>query len=172
MNRYDLNPEVVRAVILAKIQSQPYDENQMVFYHLHRNHFNVKGEVNRLESIGASNYRDNLGYVWTELSTLKNFFHMPKGNYVTSMLGITTPYSRKFIRDDDVSGLFGEYEMIVRHDGKRVDGLIHADYQETYNFGRTRNFTEHKALDVDTHYANSNYEIKQDMGWVQIVENR
>lgn len=171
MNRYELNPDIVRSVILLKLQSQPYDQNQMMFYHLNRNHFNVKGEVSRLDSIGSSNFRDNFGHVWTELSTLKNFFHMPKGNYVMSLLGITTPYSRKFIRDDDVSGVFGEFEMIIRHDGKRVDGLTHLEYQETYNFGRTRNFSEHKALDVDTHNANSNYEIKADMGWTKINDN-
>jgi hypothetical protein len=80
------------------------------------------------------------------------------------MAGVSTPYSRKFLRDDNVSGIGGEFEMIIRHDGKRVDALTQETYQETYNFGRTRNFMAHKTLDVDTHNANARYTFKQDMG--------
>ena len=44
------------------------------------------------------------------------------------------------------------------------------EYQETYNFGRTRNFSQHKALDVNPHNENPNYILRQDMGWVNIQE--
>ena len=170
MKTHSLLPNNVKTVIDAKIKGLPVDEQQFMFYHLNRNKFNVKNEVTSLKSIGGSRFRDNLGFVWEEQSTLKNYFHMPFGNYVGSNLGITKPYSRKFLRDDTVSGLEGEYEMIIRHDGKRVDGITSMEYQETYNFGRTRNFSQHKALDVNPHNENPNYILRQDMGWVNIQE--
>jgi len=170
MKEYSLSPDSVKTVIHAVINGLSYDHEQFMYYHLKRNLFNVKSEVTSLKAIGNSKFRDNLGHVWEEQSTLKNYFHMPFGNYVGSNLGISKPYSRKFLRDDTVSGLDGEFEMIIRHDGKRIDGGTNAEYQETYNFGRTRNFSQHKALDVDPHGENPNYTLKQDMGSVKIEE--
>lgn len=87
------------------------------------------------------------------------------------MIRVSLPESRKFLRDDTASGLNGEFEMIIRSsDGKRVDALTHEEYQETYNFGRTRNTTIHKKLDVGTHRKNGKYTFKMDMGKVRIIE--
>jgi hypothetical protein len=108
--------------------------------------------------------------MWEEVKSNKNFFHMPKLNWAGSIVGITTPYSRKFLLDDIASGLNGEFEMIIRRDGKRIDALTHEDYQETYNYGRTRNGREHKLLDVDPHLENSAYTLRQDMGKVEITD--
>ena len=95
---------------------------------------------------------------------------MPKGNWVCCNLGICTPYSRKFLLDDEISSIGGEFEMVIRHDGKRIDALTKKEYQETYNFGRTREFSKHKLLDVDPHSNNPNYSFKEDMGNVVITE--
>ena len=99
------------------------DKQRFMFYHLNRKVFNVKNEVNSLTSIGESRFRDNFGFVWQELATFKNYFHMPFVNYVGINLGVSKPYRPKFLRDDTDSGLDGEYEMIIRYDGKRVDGI-------------------------------------------------
>ena len=161
----------VRRVMDEVLTGQTFDRKAFEYYHLHRNYFNVKNEVTILAEIGNAQFRDNLGFIWTEVSTMKNFFHMPKTNWVGSMIGVSEPYSRKFLRDDTTSGLNGEFEMIIRtSDGKRIDGITHAGYQETYNFGRTRNFTEHKALDVDPHTNNPNYQIKIDNGYIRIIK--
>ncbi len=168
---YSLKPTDVKKVIDAYLNDKISDKEQFLFYHLHRNFFNVKNEVTTLTKTGKLTFQDNLGHVWEEQSTFKNFFHMSTGNWVGSMVGVSSAESRKFLRDDTDSGLNGEFEMIVRSsDGKRIDALTHEEYQETYNFGRTRNSTIHKKLDVDTHRANGKYTFKMDMGKIKIIE--
>ncbi len=165
---YSLDPNEVKKVIDKKIKNKPYNRDQFMYYHLNRNHFNVGNEVTRLTQIADKRYKDNLGFEWLEVSVLKNFFHMPKGNWAGSLLGVAEPYSRKFLRDDNISGLGGEFEMIIRKDGKRIDALTHEGYQETYNFGKTRNASIHKLLDVDPHMENNQYTIKKNTGSVFI----
>jgi hypothetical protein len=167
---YSLDAKEVKKVIDAKLSGQPYDQTQFLFYHLYRNYFNVKDEVKTLKKIGEKSYKDNLGFVWAEVSTLKNYYHMPLSNWIGSMIGASTAYSRKFLRDDNITGIGGEFEMIIRNDGKRIDALTNEEFQETYNFGRTRNFSEHKKLDVDTHSENGKYTFKRDLGKVTIIE--
>lgn len=152
---------------LAKMPVQ----REFFYYHLYRNYFNVKNEVTRLEAIKnhAGYFIDNLGKVWHEEGISKNFFHMPKGNWLGSMVGLTKPYSRKFLRDD--TGMIGgEFEMIIRYDGKRIDALTDVTYQETYNFGRTRYTSQHLQLDVLPHKIMSNYTFRQNTGMVTIIE--
>ncbi|GAB3996090.1 hypothetical protein GCM10028807_37960 [Spirosoma daeguense] len=168
---YSLDAREVKKVIDKVLAGKPYDEKQFMYYHLNRNYFNVQNEIKTLKKVDEGKYIDNLSHVWTEISTLKNYFHMPFGNWAGSTLGITTAYSRKFVRDDYISGLEGEFEMIIRQDGKRIDALVNAKYQETYNFGRTRLFTPHKKLDVDPHNKNPNYTIRRDTGIVLITES-
>ena len=168
---YSLNPIDVKSVIDAKLNGRPHDEAQFLYYHLCRNHFNVHKEINTLQHVADKKYKYNLGNIWEEVSTAKNFFHMPLSNWAGSIVGISTPYSRKFLRDDNVTGIGGEFEMIIRHDGKRIDALTDVKYQETYNFARTRNFTAHKMMDVDTHTKNGDYTFKQNMGQVIISDN-
>ena len=167
---FALMPHIVKQLIDNKIKGRPVNHQQFLYYHLNRNQFNVGSEVTSLHRISDGIYLDNLGNEWRKESTLKNFFHMPKPNWAGSMLGISTPYSRKFLRDDNVSGLGGEFEMIIRYDGKRIDALTHEGYQETYNFGRTRNSSIHKLLDLDPHLENPNYTYKVNTGWVKIHE--
>ncbi len=119
-----MDPKTVRAVLDAKLAGRPFDQKQFEHYHLNRNQFNVKDEVTTLTKLSNGLYRDDFGLVWQEVSSLKNFFHMPKINWATSAIGATTPYSRKFLRDDNNSGLGGEFEMIIRQDGKRIDALV------------------------------------------------
>ena len=147
----------------------PYDHKQFMYYHLNRYKFNVKGDIYTLTAIGNNQYRDNTGLIWQEVHTIKNVYHMPKLNYVTSVAGITKPYSRKFLRDD-TGTIGGEFEMIIKHDGRRIDALTHEKYQETYNFGRTRNTIEHIKLDVDPHKENPNYVVGPTTGRVKIIE--
>lgn len=165
---YSMDARAVKAVIDAKLAGKPYDQRQFEHYHLHRNQFNVKDEVTTLMKVGNDQFRDNLGNVWKEVSTLQNFFHMPKLNWASSTVGITNPYSRKFLRDDNSSGLGGEFEMIIREDGKRIDAIVNENYQETYNFGRTRNWKAHNDLDIAPHKANGRYALRQNMGSVKI----
>ena len=169
---YPLQPLVVREIIENRLAGRPYNQEQFMYYHLHRNHFNVKGEVTQLTKTAGGNFLDNLGHTWEEVSTLKNYFHMPTANWVasTTTFGLVKPYSRKFLRDDNVTGVMGEFEMIIRHDGKRIDALTHETYQETYNFGRTRNTSQHIDLDVNPHRENPNYEIRINTGRVSISE--
>jgi len=167
---YSMIPRDVRPVVEAVIAGRDHAAAQFLYYHLNRNHFNVGREVTTLRRTGGDRFVDNLGNVWEEQSIVANYFHMPLGNWVGSNLGLTAPHSRKFLRDDTVSGLNGEFEMIIRHDGKRIDALTHEGYQETYNFGRTRNFRDHKTLDVDPHNANGNYAFRMDTGSVTITE--
>lgn len=166
---YSLNRADVRRVIDALLQGRDYDADQFMYYHLNRNHFNVKDEVKTLTLVKDNVYKDNLGNQWTELGTMKNWFHMPKSNWLSSMVFGSVPYSRKFLRPDK-SILGGEFEMIIRHDGKRIDALTHADYQETYNFASASEFWNHKKLDVDTHSENPRYTFKKNMGKVKIIE--
>ncbi|MCU0449060.1 MAG: hypothetical protein MUC97_04330 [Bernardetiaceae bacterium] len=164
---YSLEVAEVKKVIDAVRDGKPYDKEQFMFYHRNRNHFNVGAEVTSLTALGGGKYRDNLGQVWEEQSTFKNFFHMGKANWLGSIVGLSSPESKKFLRDDNTSGLGGEFEMIVRmSDGKRIDALTNASYQETYNFGRTRQTGAHKTLDVDPHNQDPNYTVKVNTGTV------
>ena len=109
---YPFQPNIVRQIMLDRLAGRPYDFQQFMYYHLYRNRFNVKGEIHQLRAIGQNRYRDNLGHTWEEQATWKNYFHMPFGNYVGSNLGLTTPYSRKFLRDDNETGVGGELSLI------------------------------------------------------------
>lgn len=170
MKDYSLDPQEVRKVLDLILEGKQYDTDQFLFYHLNRNHFNVKGDITSLRKIKGRNYVDNLGNMWEKQFTLKNFFHMPTGNYFASILGLAKPYSSKFLRDDDVSGVGGEFEMVIRHDGKRIDTLTNPAYQETYNFGRTRMALTHKRLDMNPHNKDTVYGVRQDTGWVTVTE--
>jgi len=167
---YSLNPIEVKRVLTQVAQKQKYDNEQFEFYHHFRNHFNVKNEVKQLKKVSGNKFIDNFGNFWEEVSTLKNYFHMPKGNWITSAIGFETPYSRKFLRDDTISGLDGEFEMIIRQGGKRIDALTHEEYQETYNYGKTRDWLSHKKLDIDPHNLSSKYTFRMDMGYVKVLE--
>lgn len=167
---YSLLPQDIRQVLDAKLGGQPYDQAQLLYYHLNRNYFNVKSEVTTLRAIGQGRYIDNLNHIWNEAASWRNYYHMPLVSWIGSSLGISTPFSRKFLRDDNLSGLRGEFEMIIRHDGKRIDALVDPSYQETYNYGRTIDSSAHTALDVRTHNANPNYVSQGDMGKVTITE--
>lgn len=167
---YSLDPAEVRKVIELVLAGKPYDKEQFRFYHYYRNRFNVKDEVKTLKRIKGRQYVDNNGNLWERQLTLKNFFHMPPLNYFGSMLGLTKPYSVKYLRDDNESGVGGEYEMVIRHDGKRIDALTCEKYQETYNFGRTRNAFVHKRLDMDPHDKDTEYMVKQDAGHVSFID--
>lgn len=161
----------VRNIIEKVLETKEYDEKFM-YYHKNRNSFNA-GKIEALFSIGGNRFRDNFGNIWQEVNTLKNYFHMPKTEYAKSILtfGISKPYSRKFLRDDNGT-LKGEFEMIIRSDGKRIDANTNTTYQETYNFGRTRNTNEHYVLDVKPHNIDSNYKSMQDMGFVKIYDEQ
>ena len=167
---FSLEPKDVKTVIEAFYDGKPFNPVQFLYYHHERNYFNVHSEIKKLKYISDDNYEDNQGYIWEEQSNLKNPYHMPKGSLVKSILGLDLPYSRKFLRDDNNSGLEGEFEMIIRHDGKRIDALTHEGYQETYNFGRSRNWLRHYRLDMLTHDWWPEYTYKHDMGCVWIDE--
>jgi len=66
--------------------------------------------------------------------------------------------------------LGGEHEMVIRYDGKRIDALTCEKYQETYNFGRTRNAFVHKRLDMDPHDKDTVYLVRQDTGHVSFID--
>jgi hypothetical protein len=165
---YSLDPLEVKKVIDAYLNDKPHDNDQFWYYHLYRNYFNVKKEITTLTRKDKSSFVDNFGNVWTELSSFLNFYHMNKGNWLGSVIGVSTPESRKFLLDDNITGLNGQFEMIIRKDGKRIDALTHETYQETYNFGRTSII--HAKLDVKTHEKSGAYTFKQDMGSVKIIE--
>ena len=169
---YSLEPKEVKKVITAYLNDKPYDEKQFLFYHLNRNYFNVKGEIKTLKKIVNNKFIDNLQFVWEEQPPLKNFSHMSKFNWAASAFGLAKPETRKFLRDDNVTGVDGEFEIIIRtKDGKRIDALTDESYQETYNYGRTRKTADHKKIDFYTHYLKgSNYSFKMDMGFVKIIE--
>ena len=166
------DPEAHKALIEAVLAGREYDQDAWLALHLNRNEYNVR-RVDYLRHINGNRYTDNAGRIWTELSTFKNFFHMPKGNWALSQItgGLVEAYSRKFLSPDDESGLGGEYEMIIRSsDGKRIDALTNEGYQETYNFGRTENASRHKRLDVDPHGPHPNYLFRRNMGYTEIRE--
>lgn len=167
---YSLDPVEVRKVIDLILAGKPYDKDQFRFYHFYRNHFNVKNEVTTLKRLKGRQYADNNGNVWERQITLKNFFHMPHQNYFGTMLGLAKPYSVKYLRDDNESGVGGEYEMVIRYDGKRIDALTCVKYQETYNFGRTRTVRAHKLLDMDPHDKDTVYMVRQDTGHVTFID--
>ncbi|WP_288427245.1 hypothetical protein [uncultured Spirosoma sp.] len=178
---YPLEASEVRKVITNKINNKPYNEEQFLYYHLNRNFFNVKNEITTLKKIENGIYVDNMNNIWTEVDVRKNFFHMPTSNFLGTILKEKIPeiqkvidiepiYSRKFLRDDTISGIGGEFEMIIRHDGKRIDATVDPKYQETYNYGRTKNAEIHTILDVITHTVNPNYSFRKDMGSVKIIE--
>ncbi len=148
----------------------PWYSDEFMFYHLNRNHFNIKNEVTSLTRTSGSAFLDNLGNLWYETAAKKNFFHMPALNYIKSQAGLEKAYSRKFLRDDTVTGLGGEFEIIIRKDGKRIDALTSDDFQETYNFGRTRDAARHTRLDILPHALNADYVVKRNNGWVKIIE--
>ena len=160
-----------RALLDAVLANKEYDTNELMQLHLNRNEYNV-GRIAYLTHQNGDRFVDSAGRMWTELPTYKNWFHMPKTSYFASVLtgGLAKPYSRKFVSPDMSSGLRGEFEMIIRHDGKRIDAITHEGYQETYNFGPTDQFSAHKKLDVDTHNANDHYEFRRDMGSTEIRE--
>ena len=170
---YSLHPNEVKKTV-DKIRNalivKDITDAQFLYYHLNRNQFNVKTEVKTLTHKSDNKFVDNLGYIWSEVDTMKNLFHMPKINYATTMLNLSKPYSRKFLRDDTLSGINGEFEMIIRHDGKRIDAITNPVFQETYNFGRTRNSWEHTYLDILPHKINPNYGYIKNMGEVKIIE--
>ena len=171
---YSLNHlEVKRVIDLALNDDKVLNGPQFLYYHLNRNEFNVKDDITKLKGIGYSRYVDNKGRRWRELPTYFNKYHMPKEEYDKTKMPFNTlpKYSRKFVSDDDVSGIGGEFEMIIRTDGKRIDALTNAEYQETYNFARTLfHPINHDTLDVKPHFKNSNYAFKKNMGYVEIIE--
>lgn len=178
---YSLQGAEVKRVIEAKLNwslqqfvpfgsGQPYDEDQWIYYHLNRNYFNVGSEIKTLTHVKGDEFKDNFGKIWKEVSSSKNKYHMPPADYARALMG-DAPYSRKFLQDDDSSdGPGGEFEMIIRHDGVRIGANINATYQETYNFGRTRNMRQHYVLDMAPHGVHSNYTYKSDLGSVTIIE--
>jgi len=168
---YSLDPAEVKKIIDAKINEKEYNEEQFIYYHLNRNLFNVKKEVTTLTHLINNKFRDNKGNIWEEASRFKNWYHTPKSRYFGSIIGMQ-PYSRKFLRPDNETGIGGEFEMIIRHDGKRIDALTHEGYQETYNFGRTSNASLHILLDVDPHGPNPDYTVKIDTGKVVIIDKK
>lgn len=169
---YSLDPIEVKKVVDAVKNGEKYDKKQFMHYHLNRNVFNVKKEVTKLTYLIGKKFRDNKGNIWEEAPRWKNWFHTPKPTYLGSILGVMKPYSRKFLRLDKETGLGGEFEMIIRHDGKRIDALTHEGYQETYNFGPTSNSDLHILLDVDPHNENPDYTVKKDTGTVRIIDKK
>lgn len=171
--KYSLRPgDVIKTLdeISFAYVLKDFTDEQFLFYHVNRNYFNVKSEIKTLTCKKNGEFIDNSGHIWKEVDITKNMFHMPKANYLKSVVGLDKPYSRKFLRDDNISGIGGEFEMIIRYDGKRIDALTNPEYQETYNFGRTRNTLQHILLDIAPHKFNPNYKFRQDMGKVEIIE--
>lgn len=167
---YSVNPVEVKKVLEARLNDKPYDKKQFLYYHLNRNYFNTRNEITSLKNIGGGQYLDNLGNIWQEQPAFKNYFHMPLFNWALNITFNSKGYSRKFLRDDNVSGIGGEFEIIVRNDGQRIDPYIHERYLETYNYGRTRDTHKHKILDVNAHRENNSYTFKKSMGKVNIIQ--
>lgn len=150
------------------LANRPYDNELFMELHLSRNQYNI-GTVYSLHELANGTFRDNCGRIWTRVSSLKNKFHQPLGTWIGSSLGLATPYSYKFLSPDIESGLGGEYEMIIRvSDNKRLDAVAHMDWQETYNFGPTAQFWNHKKLDVDPHGVNPNYNFLAERGYTSV----
>jgi hypothetical protein len=168
---YSLDPVEVKKVIDLKLAGKEYNEEQFKFYHLHRNHFNIKNEITSLTAIGSDKFLDNKNNIWREEPTMKNLYHMSTWEWVKGMGG-AKKYSRKFLRDDN-SIIGGEFEIIVRYDSKRIDALTEPQYQETYNFGKTKGLfdsTAHVKLDVDPHKNLKNYVSVGNTGFVKIID--
>lgn len=144
---YSLDLVEVKRVIDLKWEGKKFDEKQFEYYHLNRNHFNVKNGIVSLREIGTNKFIDIKGNIWEEQPAYKNVFHMTPYEMVTS------GKPRKFLRDDP-SILGGEFEIIIRADGTRITGDVSCRLQETYNFGRTRDTEKHKQLDVTPHLWN------------------
>jgi hypothetical protein len=168
---YSLDPNEVKKLIDLKLANKKYSEEQFIFYHLNRNYFNVKNEISSLKAIGDGMFLDNQGQKWREESTIKNFFHMPKTDYIKGIVGWGKLYSRKFLRDDN-SILKGEFEIIIMYNGKRIDADTNKEYQETYNFARTRDFWDHKKLDVEPHEKFKDYTSFGNKGYVKIIDKK
>ncbi len=127
---------------------------------MHRNYFNFKYELKTLtKTKGIWKYVDNAGKIWTELPTIGNKFHMPEEEYnFKTISGLKRPWSRKFLRDDNESGIGGEFELIIRHDNVAI---TEGKYLATYNFGRTRDIRRHRILDVNPHTDDTFYYYQQ-----------
>ena len=189
---YPMDPKEVRRVINAKLNSvktatisllvpgkwiadgapipEKYSEEQFMYYHLRRNYFNIKDDIRTLTQRNEKEFIDDKGNVWTELPISQSLFHMPMKEAIKAKLGDGPPYSRKFIRDDNETGVGGEFELIVRQDGKRIDAPTSMEYQESYNFAHTRDSADHTILDVTPHFINKNYIFYRNMGNVQIKD--
>jgi len=169
--KYTRDEIEIRKVLDNKLNGKPFNEDQFLDYHLNRNEFNVQNTIITLtKNIFWGYYVDDCGKKWMELPTIMNKYHMPKENWEKSIMYLAKPDSRKFIRNDG-SKIGGQFEIIIQHDGKRIDANTDAKFQETYNFGRTISHPwAHKILDIDPHFKNPNYTFKKDMGSVTIIE--
>lgn len=166
-SNYSLDPMEVKRVIELKLAGKEYDEEQFKFYHLNRNHFNVKNNVVALTAIGGDKFIDINGNIWEEQSAIKNLFHMTPDEMVMPRK------PRKFLRDDN-SLLGGEFEIVIRPDETRITGNVSCRLQETYNFGRTREIGKHKTLDVTPHFWDGlftcNYKSFEKMDSIRIID--
>jgi len=170
MGQYSFDSKEVKKIIDSYANGNMKVKDQFMFYHLNRNIFNVKDEITTLKYFALNHFKDNFNRTWLEVPTFMNKYHMPKEDYHLMSVGFKKPYSRKFLLNDNFSGIDGQFEMIIRYDGKRIDALTHEGYQETYNFGRTiRHPFLHNTLDIKPHFENPNYTFKQDMGSVKII---
>jgi len=155
MGPYDLNDTVkIKLFLDDYMTSAEPNHEEFQYYHLNRNYFNYYTSLQMtLNQIGHSNQYQSEGHgIWTELAGHLNFFHMPLGHDVLSISGITKPWSRKFVRDDNDTGIGGEYELIVKNKALlNPDSEKYGKYQATYNFGRTANTSRHYKLDVEPH---------------------
>lgn len=160
-----------RKLLDAILAGREYDEAEWLELHLSRNIYNV-GYVASLTEQADGSYLDPLGRRWRRVGALGNVYHSSWGNAIGSSLGLVTPFSMKFLCPDDQSGLEGEYEIIVRtSDGARLTARNDAVRQETYNFGRTENFWQHKKLDMDPHGDNGGYYgVSDHVGNTRVVE--
>lgn len=160
----------------------PEELEHFNYYHRNRNKFNIKQDVVSLTKNckDGNIFIDIHGNRWKEAFLWQNKFHMPDHRYKKSRSEerfspfFQNPdavrYSRKFLRDD-TGDLEGEFELIIHETGERIDGgnLNRVDYQESYNYGRTRNVLRHLILDVNPHNKNNKYiALKKDMGSVII----
>ena len=158
---YSLDPGEVKKFLDAIVTGKEYNMERFGFYHLNRNHFNVKNTVGFLKAVGDNKFKDKAGAIWEEQPFEKNTFHMPLYDSIQRVgkklpyIGgkEKQPYSRKFLRDDP-SPLQGEFELVIRRDEKRIGGDLSCRMQETYNYGRTRDTGRHALLDVSPHFIN------------------
>lgn len=167
MEKYTLDPVEVRKIMDLKSSGMKYNEEQFRYYHLNRNHFNVKNDIGFLRAIGNNKFIDIQKNIWEEQPVEKNLFHMT----FKEMLISEKP--RKFLRDDHTT-LGGEFEIVIRKNKIRITGDISCRLQETYNFGRTRDTAKHMALDVWPHVFDGmlfcNYESYGKMDDIHIFD--